>query len=55
MDMDELWNRMLVARYDEERWRLINRDKNGSEWWNEMAKVRDTIGLGIRSWFDVNV
>jgi len=32
-----------MAKYGEERWRLIERDMNEYEWWNEMAKVSDKV------------
>ncbi|GAU48351.1 hypothetical protein TSUD_267760 [Trifolium subterraneum] len=54
VDRDELWFRVLVARYGVERGRLPDEGRRGSTWWREIARIREGSELG-GSWFGDHV
>ena len=55
VDRDELWYRVLAARYGEEDGRLEDGARSGSTWWTEVVKIRDVIGGGGNGWFSESV
>jgi hypothetical protein len=50
VDRDNLWYRVLVARYGEDDGRLDDGGRSGSLWWKEVVKIRDGVGGG-EGWF----
>ncbi|GAU18975.1 hypothetical protein TSUD_178920 [Trifolium subterraneum] len=50
-DMEGLWFRVLVARYEEERGRLCAGGLRGSSWWREVELLWDGGGEADGGWF----
>ncbi|MCI76102.1 hypothetical protein A2U01_0097371, partial [Trifolium medium] len=40
VDRDELWFRVLVARYGMEGGRICEGGRRGSAWWREVARIK---------------
>ncbi|MCH82482.1 cysteine-rich receptor-like protein kinase, partial [Trifolium medium] len=51
VDRGGLWYRVLVARYGEVAGRLVAGDRRGSQWWREVAKIRDGVNGNEGGWF----
>jgi hypothetical protein len=47
MDIENLWFRVLTARYGAERGRLRQGGRKGSLWWREVVRIQDGEGLGV--------
>ncbi|GAU34797.1 hypothetical protein TSUD_206010 [Trifolium subterraneum] len=54
VDREDLWFRVLAARYGLERGRLCVGGTSGSTWWREIAHLRDG-GNALGGWFGENV
>ncbi|PNX87656.1 cysteine-rich receptor-like protein kinase, partial [Trifolium pratense] len=52
---DELWYKVLVAKYGVEDGRVRGRGRNASSWWKDVCDVREGVGLSVGRWFDVNL
>ncbi|XP_024628771.1 uncharacterized protein [Medicago truncatula] len=55
VEKEELWYRVLKARYGEEGGRLKEGDSHCSVWWRSMNRIHDGVGEGVGHWFDNNV
>ena len=55
VDKEELWYRVLKARYGEEGGRLREGDSHSSAWWRSLCRIREGVGEGVGRWFDSNI
>jgi len=51
---DELWYRVLKARYGEVGGRNKEGGSDASLWWRLICHVREGVGTGVGNWFDGN-
>jgi len=54
IDKDELWYRVLKARYGEKGGWLREGGRHSLAWWRSLCRVREGIGEGVGSWFESN-
>jgi len=52
VDKDELWYRVLKARYGEERGRMKEGGRHDSLWWRTMCNIRGGTVMGVGCWFE---
>lgn len=55
MEKEELWYRVLKARYGEEGGRLKEGGSHCSAWWRSLTMICDGVGEGVGDWFDNNI
>lgn len=51
LERDDLWRKVLVARYGVEDGGLEDGGRSCSSWWREIVRIRDGIGEGGEGWF----
>ncbi|MCH79613.1 cysteine-rich receptor-like protein kinase, partial [Trifolium medium] len=51
VDRGGLWYKVLAARYGESGGRLVAGDRRGSQWWREVARIRDGENSIEGGWF----
>jgi len=44
VDSRSLWYRVLVARYNDVGESIVDRDKGGPVWWNDLNNIRGGVG-----------
>ena len=53
-EKEELWYRVLKARYGEVGGRIKEGGNNASLWWRMIYHVRKGVGSGVGNWFEDN-
>jgi hypothetical protein len=55
VDQEDLWFKVLVAKYDLEDDRVRGGGRKASWWWKDMCGVREGVGLSVCRWFENNI